>query len=263
MNSHTQRWIAVPAATIAFILAGVASGGWAQDRDRNESRADDVDERRNPIVVPLKDARLKIELNATDQDAGVQVFIDADPWKIMDIFDPYGKMIFRATNRGRLAKQGGTELFLESGEPNFSEVPLEEFLKRFPQGNYKIVGKGLNGEKLVGTAKFTHNIPDGPVLVSPAEDAVVDPYNTVVMWQAVAAPNGSPIIGYQVLVVKPNSGFPGIPKIILDVMMPSTATSVTIPPGFLLPGSEYEWEVLAIESGGNQTLSVGHFRTPQ
>ena len=34
-----------------------------------------------------------------------------------------------------------------------------------------------------------------------------------------------------------------------------------MPAGFLRPGTEYEWEVLAIESGGSQTLSVGHFET--
>ena len=78
----------------------------------------------------------------------------------------------------------------------------------------------------------------------------------------VAAPNGSPIIGYQELVVKPNTGIPALPKIILDVMMPPTATSMAVPPGFLLADSTYEWEVLAIEAGGNQTLSVGAFRTP-
>ncbi len=116
---------------------------------------------------------------------------------------------------------------------------------------------------MVGTAKFTHNLADGPVLVSPVEDAEVDPNNLVVMWEPVAAPNGSPIIGYQVLVVKPNSGIPAIPKIILDVMMPLTAASMDVPPGFLLPDSSYEWEILALESGGNQTLPVGHFRTPR
>ena len=77
-----------------------------------------------------------------------------------------------------------------------------------------------------------------------------------------AALNGSPIVGYQVLIVKPNTGIPALPKIILDVMMPPTATSMAVPPGFLLPDSTYEWEVLAIEKGGNQTLSVGAFKTP-
>ena len=260
MKSHTFKWAGLSAAMVALVLAAASPGVWAQDRDRNDAEFDD--ERSKPKVVPLKDARLKIEFNSTDLDAGVQLFIDADPWKTMDIFDPLGRMIFRATNRGSLATQGGTELFLESGEPKLSDVPLAVFLKRFPKGDYRIVGKGLKGEKLVGIAKFTHNIPNGPVLVSPIDDALVAPDHTVVEWEPVAAPNGSPIVGYQVLVVKPNTGIPALPKIILDVMMPPTATSMAVPPGFLLPDSTYEWEVLAIEKGGNQTLSVGSFRTP-
>ena len=261
MNTRRHGWTTGLAATIAFVLGLVAtSAAWAQDRDRNETEFKDAGESGRP-VVPLKDARLKIEMNATDQDAGVQVFLDADPWKTMDIFDPYGKMVFRATTQGRFGKQGGTELFMESAEPNFSELTLAKFLERFPEGNYQFVGKGLNGEKLLGTAKFTHNIPNGPVLVYPAENAFLDPNNAFVMWQQVVAPNGSPIIGYQVLVVKPNTGIRGLPKFILDVMMPPTATTMAIPPGFLLRDSEYVWEVLAIETGGNQTLSVVHFRT--
>lgn len=260
MKPHAHKWAALSAALVVLVLASAAPSAWAQDRDRKEVEFDD--EEAKPKVVALKDARLKIEMNSTDQDVGVQVFIDADPWTTMDIFDPFGRMIYRATNRGSLAKQGGTELFLESGEPKLSDVPLAAFLKRFPQGKYRMVGKGLNGEKLIGTAKFTHNIPDGPVLVSPIDDALVAPDNTVVEWEPVAAPNGSPIVGYQVLVVKPNTGIPALPKIILDVMMPPTATSMAVPPGFLLPSSTYEWEVLAIEKGGNQTLSVGSFRTP-
>lgn len=261
MKSHMHGWTAV-SAMVALILGAAASLAWTQGQDENETRMED--EQRGRPVIPIKDARLKIELNSTDQDAGVQVFIDADPWKTMNIFDPNGRMIFRSITRGRFAKQGGTELFLESGEPNFSEVPLDEFLKRFPEGDYEITGRGIEGEKLVGIAKFTHNIPDGPVLVSPLEGALVeDPNQLVVRWQPVAAPNGSPIIGYQVLVVKPDTGILALPKITLDVMMPPTATSMAVPPGFLLPDSEYEWEILAIEESGNQTLSVGHFRTPQ
>lgn len=260
MKRDTHKWAALSAALVVLLLGWAAPSVWAQDRDRKEVEFDD--EEAKPKVVALKDARLKIEMNSTDQDVGVQVFIDADPWTTMDIFDPSGRMIYRATNRGSLAKQGGTELFLESGEPKLSDVPLAVFLKRFPQGNYWMVGKGINGEKLVGSAKFTHNIPDGPVLVSPIDDALVVPDSTVVQWEPVAAPNGSPIVGYQVLIVKPNTGIPALPKIILDVMMPPTATSMAVPPGFLLPDSTYEWEVLAIEKGGNQTLSVGSFRTP-
>ncbi|MGI9302918.1 MAG: fibronectin type III domain-containing protein [Gammaproteobacteria bacterium] len=232
----------------ALGLVAVTPEGWARHRDRP--------------VVELGDARLKFEINSTAQDGGVQVFLDADPWKWMKIFDPNGRLIFRSTVRGSIGKQGGTELFLESGEPEFSEQSIEELLELFPQGEYRFKGRGLEGEKLVGTAMLTHSLADGPVLVSPLEgEGLVDPSNAVVTWEPVEDPNGSPIVGYQVLVVSLESNFPAIPKITLDVMMPATATSMAVPPGFLLPDTEYEWEVLAIEASGNQTLSSSFFKT--
>ncbi len=129
---------------------------------------------------------------------------------------------------------------MESAEPEFGELSLEELLERFPEGEYRFKGRGLEGERLVGTATLTHDLPDGPVLVSPLEGGdPVDPNNAVVVWESVAPPNGSPIVAYQVLVVQLESPFPAVPKISLDVMMPATATSMVVPPGFLLPGTEY------------------------
>lgn len=248
--------------TVGCALIGLYSGGvQAENRDLLLSKAMEPADLEGTIVK-LKDARLKIELNATAGDAGIQVFLDSDPWKSMDIYDPYGKMIFRSTTRGRFAKQGGTELFLESAEPNFSQLTLAEFLKRFPEGQYQFRGKGLEGEILVGTATFTHNLAAGPELVSPLEGgALVDANKTVVTWKSVGPANGSPIVGYQVIIVQLQSTFPAIPKVTLDVMMPATATSLAVPPGFLLPGTSYEWEVLAIEASGNQTLSTSFFQT--
>ncbi len=118
----------------------------------------------SPIVVPLKDARMKIELNATDQDVGIQLFIDADPWKRMDVFDPNGATVFSSITSGRVGLQGGTDLFLESAEPNCNQLSLAAFLDRFPAGDYRIQGEGFGGEILLGSAKFTHNIPQGPQL---------------------------------------------------------------------------------------------------
>ena len=89
MKRHTHRWAALTSAMVALVLAAAAPVASAQDRDRNDTEFDE--ERAKPRVVPLKDARLKIEFNSTDLDAGVQLFIDADPWKTMDIFDPTGK----------------------------------------------------------------------------------------------------------------------------------------------------------------------------
>lgn len=213
-----------------------------------------------PEVVEIDDARIKFEINATDLDGGIQIFLDAEPWQRMAIFDPNGKGIFQVAGKGSIGTQGGTELFMESAEPEFSELSIEELLERFPEGEYEFRGKGVEDEKFVGSATLTHNLPDGPVLVFPLEESV-DRFNTVVMWLPVAPPNGSPIIAYQVLVDQPETDFPALPKITLDVMMPATATSMLVPPGFLLPETEYEWEVLAIEATGNQTLSSSFFTT--
>jgi hypothetical protein len=213
-------------------------------------------------VVKLKDARLKFEINATDKDGGIQVFIDAESWKRMSIFDPNGRRIFTTSTEGRMGKQGGTELFLESAEPAFAQLSLEALLRRFPEGVYSFRGVGLEGERYVGSGRLTHDLPDGPKLITPLEGGKPqDPDRTVVRWMPVKPPNGSPIIGYQVLVVQPKSGQRALPKVTLDVTMPPTARSMAVPRGFLRPGTEYEWEVLAIERGGNQTLSSSTFRT--
>ena len=213
-------------------------------------------------IVEVSDAILKIEYNSTDLDAGIQIFLDADEWESMEVLDPSGEVVFRNVVQGKFADQGGTELFLESAEPELSELPFDKFLERFPEGIYEIRGIGLGGEEYIGEAILTHNVPDGPVLISPLEGGrLQDLNNTVVTWESVDNPNDSLIIAYQVLVVQVDSSSTALPKVSLDIMMPPTAKSMLVPPGFLLPNTEYEWEVLAIEESGNQTLSSSFFKT--
>jgi hypothetical protein len=212
-------------------------------------------------VIRLEDARLKFEINATDRDGGVQVFIDAEEWTTMSIFDPRGTRIFSTETGGRLARFGGSELFLESGEPPFSELPLNKLLEQWPAGVYTFRGTGPDGQVFRGSARLTHRLPAGPRLVSPVESSAPQgPRDTVMRWRRVPAPDGSRIIGYQVLVER-ETKLRALPVVTLDVTMPPTATRLRVPPGFLRPNTEYSWEVLAIEKGGNQTLSSSTFTT--
>ena len=100
--------------------------------------------------IPFKDARIKFEVNATDSDGGIQIFVDADGWKSLRITDPKGREIFSTFARGRIGKQGATELFFESAEPDFTELPLAELLERFPAGTYRFRASGLEGERMEG-----------------------------------------------------------------------------------------------------------------
>lgn len=257
MRSSKRIFITVAVGAVV----AVATLGAAQSFTDTPERSATHQSGQGPRIA-IKDARLKFEINATDQDGGVQLFLDADSWKSMSLYDPDGHRVFTATTEGRMSEQGGTELFLESAEPPFSELPLAQLLERWPAGKYAVRGVGPEGERYAGTAVLTHDIPDGPELVSPLEDqGLQDPDDTAVRWEPVGAADGSPIIGYQVLVVQPETGMKALPKIILDVMMPPNATELRVPPGFLAAGTEYEWEVLALEAGGNQTLSSAFFTT--
>jgi hypothetical protein len=197
----------------------------------------------------LDEATMIVEVNATDGDAGLQVFLDGDPWRSMTISDPEGRRILNFATRGRVRKFGLTELFSESSEPPFGEFPLRKFKALFPEGKYTFSGTTVEGGKAVGRARLSHDIPDGPQIVSPAEGATVPRDNAVAAWNPVPEPGGIDVVAYRAIVEREN------PLRVFSVDLPSSVTSVTIPEEFLEPGVEYKLEVQAIESSGNQTIT--------
>ncbi len=201
----------------------------------------------------LTQAKLLIEHNATDEDTGFQGFADGDPWNELTISGPGSVEIVRVTPAGGLFNFGLTELFFETSEPENAEVPIDEVLARLPEGTYTFRGVMVDGGESTLTATFTHDIPAGPELTSPADGAQdVDPAHTVISWEPVTTDiDGEPItiVGYQVIVED------------FSVYLPATATSVTVPAEFMHSGTAYEYEVLAIEESGNQTLSSAAFAT--
>jgi hypothetical protein len=204
------------------------------------------------------DARMIIEFNDTDQDVGIQMFIDGEPWKLLRVFDPEERKILEIRGTRSLRLQGLSELFFESSEPSLDELSLEEFLERFPEGVYELEGVTIDGREIEGEATFTHAIPEGPVLLSPPEGSMQDPDNTVVSWEEVPDPEDSTIEAYQVIVTQL---LDVLPKRTFSVHVPASATSVEVPATFMQRDAEYEFEVLAIEAGGNQTISAGSFST--
>lgn len=212
-------------------------------------------------AIPFSETKIIIETNATDGDAGIQILLDAVGWTRLKVFDPDGQQIFDVSGFGSVGMTGVTELFFESAEPSFEDLPLDQLLARFPAGTYTFEGTTVEGKTLTGKATLTHTIPDGPVIVSPLEGEVVDSNATVIIWNSVTVPfpgTDSPvnIVGYQVIVerVKPTLR-------VFSVDLPATATEVTVPSAFMEPKTLYKFEVLAIEAGGNQTISEVEFKT--
>ena len=207
--------------------------------------------------IELDDAAIFIEINDTDGDAGIQIFLDGEDWERMKITDPDGQQLLDIRARGSVGLQGLTELFFESAEPSFDEQPLAEFLGLFPEGIYEFEGRTTDGTELEGEAELTHVLPGAPIIVLPLEDQDdVDADNTVVQWLAVADPAGSSIVGYQVIVIRESGEHL---ELVVDVE--PTTLSITVPSEFMEEGTEYKVEVLAIEESGNKTITEREFET--
>ena len=241
MDVRSQKQLIGLFALPAILVGAVAA---AAPRSVNDA---------TPKAIPLSDASVIVEVNATDGDAGLQVFLDADAWREMKVFNPAGRKILDVHTRGRLKNYGLTEFFSESSEPPFDEFPIEKFKKLFPEGKYRIVGTTIEGDRVAGRAKLTHEIPEGPEITAPEEGAIVPAEGAIAEWKAVTKPEGIEIVGYRVIVERED------PLRVFSVDLPPTAESMTIPPEFLDPGIEYKLEVTAIEASGNQTLTEVSF----
>jgi hypothetical protein len=214
--------------------------------------------------VDLDDALIIIEVNSTDGDAGFQIFLDGEGWRFIRITDPDGEDIFDVEAFGGVDEiGGGTELFLETEEPEYDDIgELQDLVELLPEGEYEFTGITTEGDRLTGEAELTHVVPSGPNILGPAEADILDPVGGIlVSWQAVIdtlLPGGAfvPVIdGYQVIVEDEEAGHA------FNVTLSGTATEVTVPEEFFDADTLYKFEILAIEESGNQTITESWFCT--
>ena len=213
---------------------------------------------------PFEEARLFFELNDTDGDLGIHGKIDGDEWKYLEIEDPRDRKMMHIWVRGRLRRQGLTELFFESAEPTFDELNPERFFRRFPEGEYDIEGYTLDGEERESEVYLSHIIPAAPGDVTingtaapedcDAELPVIDPAGGVTLsWGQVdsshaslGAPLGDkvlPVRYYEVVVEIDETDFKST-----SIIPPGDGDTVswTLPEAFfsLSEEGEYKFEIL-------------------
>ena len=206
-------------AVVVLIVGGVTPESWARN---------DEDE------LTLATLKFFIEFNETDEDIGVQAVLGGEPYKRLSAYGPNGRRILDLRPRRSLKMQGLSDFFFESAEPSLDEFSLNEFLDRFPAGEYEFETVTIDGIEQDGETMLTHVIPAGPVITSPEEGEVVDPDNTVITWEPVTMttefnPPQEPvtIVGYQVIVTRED------PLRVYSVDVSAETTSVTVPPEFL------------------------------
>jgi hypothetical protein len=215
--------------------------------------------------IPFSEARLFFELNHTDGDLGIHGLIDGDEWKRLEIEDPSDVRMLDVFVSGRLRRQGLTEIFFESAEPPFDELPPTQFFSRFPEGIYDIGGITLDGRELDSEVRLSHVMPAPPanVRVSGLRAAVNCDANplpvvsgpVVIRWDPVQ--RSHPTVGkagsvqvdhYQLIVEREE------PKLLIfSVELPPNLTRFQIPSSFIALGDEFKFEIIVRAANGNQT----------
>jgi hypothetical protein len=226
--------------------------------------------------IPFGEARLYFELNNTDGDLGIHASIDGGPWKTLTIEDPRERTILGVSSFGRLRRQGMTQLFFESAEPPFEQLPPDVFFARFPEGAYEIGANTLDGQEMEATVMISHRLPGPPenlringILAADACDEPNVPIVTppvVITWDAVTMSHKElgitnvpvTVDRYQVFA---EQRVPGALKYSLDLRPKSAGNQYTVAPELLALGdSQYKFEIQVREANGNQTAVENCFK---
>ena len=278
-----RRKVLIGAIAVTIVLAGGALVAGATSRPstlgqpvRQAPQATEtcpVADAKPGQTTEIATAKLIIEYNATDQDIGVHGAFDDHGWRTLCVFDPTGRLVLEVTPQSQLRDLTMAGIFFESREPPASEFSFADLEATFPEGEYMVRAESFDGKILVGTATFTHDVPapptiDAPVLAADPRDtkrAPVPLEDLTVTWQDVSETvAGGPvdITGYEVIVTKEVDDDPnGFSRPTYDVHVPPTLNSLRVPAEFLEADTVYEVEVLALEVSGNQTITVGFFKT--
>lgn len=192
--------------------------------------APQLDVGRAPIELGLI-----FELNATDDDAEVVLEINSEiAIDRLFLFDPDFRPILQLASNDREGL-GLAEVIIESAEPSVAAV-----LAAYPEGPYAAFVRTTGHEWLFLRAELSHDLPAQPVITSPAPGGSVPPNGALVTWQA-----DPEVESWTVEVEHDDLGLS------LNVELPGSVTSFSIPDGFLVSGEEFELGIAAAGEAGN------------
>ena len=214
---------------------------------------------------------LYFEVNNTDGDLGIHSLVDGDEWTRLVYEDLNGRTLIEINLSGPMAEQGLTELFFESTEPTFDDLPADVFFGRFPAGIYDVEGTTKDGDDIEAEAELSHVLPAAPVVYlgarpdSSYEGCVEDAPQTAI---ASLNDDGSFTVSWDpVTSSHPSLGVPGSVEVDsylvvfegesskLSVEVNADQTNFVVPAALVSSGDEAKVEVLVKDSTHNQVAT--------
>jgi hypothetical protein len=199
-------------------------------------------------VGEFEDAAIHVERNATDGDT--EIVISAKPLTDnglvrLAILSPHWRKVVEVETPAKT--RGLREFSFESPEPEEAQI-----LASYPEGVYLYFGTATNGQRFVGSAELSHELPGAVAIVSPAQESVIAPGPLTIVWSAV--PDAAQyIVEFENETADPEQSFS-------FVVGPGT-TSFVVPVALVVPGSEFQVGVASVHENGNVVFSEATFST--
>jgi hypothetical protein len=186
-------------------------------------------------------ASARFEQNATDGDveAVFEAIAGDDGLTKLTIIAPDGRTIVDFSAPGRSAT-GMRQFRFESPEP----TDVAGLKKAFPEGEYTFSGSSRSGKQFRDKADLRHQLPATTEFVFPKADAhAVQAKNLRIRWAPVKN-----VAGYTVELDPSKSSAH------LEMKLPASVTSFTVPEGILAPGGKCQLGIGTVSRDGNVSV---------
>jgi len=195
--------------------------------------------------VPFDAVSMTIEVNATDQDAGVILFSDTElRMHQVTIQDPSGNVVYQMTSTDSQGL-GLTEMQSETAEPD-----IESAFLAYPEGDYTFTGQAFDGTIVSSVAHLSHTVPSAPEVTAPEDDSTLNINNVRFQWEL-----DSSVDHYWIEIEQED------PPANFTIELQPGVHEFKIPQELLRRATEYQVGVGAVGVNGNATVTVVGFET--
>lgn len=198
---------------------------------------------RTPLT--FEDPAMTLVYSGPDRDA--QLYISTgttQPMRELRLIGPRKRTVV-AAHFSDARNLGQSDLRLDTPEPTLAGLK-----RAYPRGVYRWYGTTTAGRPITGRTLLSYALLKPPVILAPRPDQVLGTSGAVVRWEPIA---GARTVHVEIEQVAT--------KRVLTIDLPPTATSLTVPDGFLTPRLEYTMDVKAVGPHGNLTVSDVTFTT--
>jgi hypothetical protein len=199
---------------------------------------------------PFGAASVRFEQNATDGDVEVvfEVRGRADGLAWLTITAPDGRTVVH-TSSPEASTLGMRQFQMESPEPPDPSVVKAAY----PEGVYAIAGGTMAGDSLRSEVTLSHRLPPPVTVVDPEDEAEDVPTTGLhVSWAPVDG-----VVAYRVAIEDEETGDA------FTVSLGGSARGLTVPDGFLKPGTEYQLAIGTVARNGNASFVENGFTTAE